>query len=155
MKIGTKIKVIESAKYSGQEMAWTETFTGTVVLEKAAKFLHTSETLLKSFRAKQTCFSSEEILNSLVSLSTKEERAKIGNGKVARKKYCYVIELPAGTEVETFSNDEIRVDLEEGTELTYVGYYEIITLDTPIETVPKSPKHDKFIRVQSKYYINL
>jgi hypothetical protein len=154
MKIGSKIKVVEKAKYSGQEMAWTEPNTGVAALEKATRFLHTSESPLRAFAAKRTCFSTEDILNSMIEVSTKEHRSKVGSGKVSRKKYCYILELPAGTEVETFGNDEIRFDLVEGMELTYIGYYEIIILDTPIETQPISPKHERFIRVASKYYLS-
>lgn len=155
MKAGSKIQVKNSAKYSGQDMAWTEEFTGTVVLEKDTKFLHCSESPVKCFAAKETCFSTEDILINCLNLSNDESRNKYGTGKVMRKKYCYVLELKAGTEVDVYNNDEIRVELEEGMELTYIGYYTNIFLDNPVEQKVTDPRMDKFVRVATQYFISL
>lgn len=155
MKVGTKIQVKESAAYNGQDMAWTETYTGQVVLDKATKFMHSSDRPIKSFRAKETCFSTEDILDNCLSLSNKEAREQFGTGKVMSKKYCYVLELPAGTVVDTFSNDEIRVELEEGMELTYIGYYAKLFLDTPVAQKVTDPRMDRYKRVHDQYFLSL
>ena len=156
MKKGSKIKVTANAKYAGRDMDWTETFTGYKTLDKPTRFLHSSNKPLKSFLAKETCFSTEDVFGGWVESSNAEDRSKFGTGKEMGRKYCYMIELPAGTTVETYSWDEIRVELQEGMELTYVGYYNFLFLDTPI-LVEKitDPRQERMIKVVNQYFLSI
>jgi hypothetical protein len=154
MKAGQKIQVKKSAKYSGKDMAWSETFTGNVRLQEPTRFLHTSSSPIKSFAPVETCFSMPDILDNCLSLSNDTDRTKYGTGAEMGRKYCYVITLPAGTEVATFSNDEIRIELTEGMELTYIGYYNFLFLDTPFERQVSNPRQERFVKVINQYFLS-
>lgn len=155
MKAGSKIKVKESAKYSGRDMSWTETFTGKITLDRPTRFLHSSDSPIKAFAPVLTCFSFENILNNCLNLSNDIDRNKYGTGKEMGRKYCYVLELPAGTALRTYSNDEIRIELTEGMELTYIGYYNFLLLDKPFERTVTNPRQERFVKVINQYFLSI
>ena len=59
MKKNDFVNVTESARYTGQDMSWTEEITGKTTYKKGHTFYHFSDTKLKSFVPKTTCFFSE------------------------------------------------------------------------------------------------
>jgi hypothetical protein len=74
-----KINITENAKYAGQDMDWTETFTGEKVLQKDTLFYHGSNNKIKAFRSKNTCFHMEDALLKDVKNTTIYEGNKVGN----------------------------------------------------------------------------
>lgn len=119
MKKGQKINVSEDARYNGQDMDWTETFTGTKKIGQSGEIVfHRSDSLIKEFRAKEICVSPFEHGKSyLESNATIEEISK----KYNWKSYVYMIFLPEGTIVDTYSDDEYRFELTEEMDVTFAG----------------------------------
>lgn len=56
MKKGDVVLVTNVAKYSGQDMDWTEPKTSAGTLPKGTILYHTSENKLTAFAPKETCF---------------------------------------------------------------------------------------------------
>lgn len=119
MKKGTQIKVTETAKYNGQDMDWTETFTGKKVIGNGGEIVfHRSDVEIKSFKAKEICVSPFEHGKSyLESNATIEEVTN----KYNWKKFIYAIFLPEGTEVNTYSGDEYRFELTLNMKVIFAG----------------------------------
>ena len=100
-------------------MAWTETYAGDIVLEQEQSFYHFSDTKIKSFAPKKTCF----FYKSEKKLAFENNETKYPLG------YAYKITLPKGTTVSVFGqqylciddNTEIRIKLTEGMILDYCG----------------------------------
>ncbi|MCK9326821.1 MAG: hypothetical protein M0P69_15115 [Bacteroidales bacterium] len=57
MKKGDRVPIGFQAHYSGQDMKWTETYTGNTVIEAGERLFHRSSGKLKSFYPRATCFS--------------------------------------------------------------------------------------------------
>lgn len=155
MKKGTKIKVSHHLNtYGGFEIARTEPYTGYVTLEKGTKLLHGSQKPIKAFAPVETCFSVEEVLEDCLKQSTPEARKAFGSGKEMGRTHCYVLTLPETITVPSFGWEEVRVELEEGWELEYIGYYRYLYLDNPIENKNvSSPREERFIRVVRQYFL--
>jgi len=147
-----KVKITEDAKYAGQDMNWTETFTGYKVLEEDTLFWHGSNSKIKAFRAKNTCFHTQEQLMSAVSNTERYEGNKVGTSVES-----YILKLPKGSKVATYSGDEIRYTLSESDELYQAGYYDFIFLKNSIP-IPKerwtSPSSPRDIKVMAEYHID-
>ena len=104
MRKGDTVKVRSSAKYTGQNMDWTEILTGVEVLTEDLKVYHCSDTKLTAFVPKTTCFfDSKDLMEGFV--------------------YEYVI--PAGSKIEKFCS-EVRVALTTDDELRYLGTVEFV-----------------------------
>lgn len=119
MKKGAKIEVSETARYNGRDMNWSETFTGIKIIGKGGEVVvHTSDRLIKKFMPKQICVHpaahSESYFKSTIS---KKELT----GKYTWQIFVYSIFLPEGTEVETYSDDEYRLELTEGMNVIFSG----------------------------------
>src|SRR5690554_6857766 len=119
MKKGQKIRVSSEARYSGQDMDWTETFTGTKKIGQGGELVfHRSDSLIKEFRAKEICVSPfDHGKIHLESNATLEEVTE----KYNWKSYIYMIFLPEGTIVDTYSDDEYRFELTEEMDVTFAG----------------------------------
>ena len=50
------IEVKQNAEYGGQDMSWTETIEGKVMLKKGDKLWHFSSGKIEAFYPKETCF---------------------------------------------------------------------------------------------------
>ena len=61
MKKGDKVEIKKTAKYSGQDMKWTETPTHTVELKEGDRLYHRSDRKITGFLPKETCFHTEDI----------------------------------------------------------------------------------------------
>jgi len=61
MKKGDYIKISTDAKYSGQDMGWTEEVTGRETLPAGTILHHYSDDKLSAFYPKTTCFFDEDI----------------------------------------------------------------------------------------------
>lgn len=114
-----KIKVTNSANYQGQHMNWTETFTGQKVIGNGGEFVfHRSDSKINEFLAKRLCVSPFEHGKSyLESNATKKETTSKNNWV----SFIYVIFLPAGTVVDTYSDDEYRFDLDDSFDVYFSG----------------------------------
>lgn len=119
MKKGAKIEVTNSARYTGQDMQWTERCTGIKKIGKGGEWvIHTSDRFISAFLSKCICVHpAEHSENFFVSSATKKEISGIYNWK----KYVYAIFLPEGFEVETFSNDEYRFFLSVNMTVIFCG----------------------------------
>lgn len=60
MKKGDFLKITDDAKYPGQYMEWTETLTSREILPTETILYHFSEDKITEFRAKETCFSTDD-----------------------------------------------------------------------------------------------
>lgn len=98
-----KIKVTENAKYNGQDMSWTEELEISSSDVDITVF-HCSDNYIDGFLAKETCFF---------------------NDKPLFKGHTYKYVVEAGVEFLT-DGTEIRVDLNNGDELEYIGNYKIV-----------------------------
>lgn len=119
MKKGSKIEVSENAKYNGQDMEWTETFTGIKRIGKGGEVVtHTSNKEIKKFAAKQICAHPASHSESyFISTISKKEL----KNRYSWKYFIYSIYLPEGTEVDTYSDDEYRFELTENMEIIFSG----------------------------------
>lgn len=119
MKKGSKIQVLENAKYNGQDMLWTEPFTGTKKIGKDGEWVtHTSSNKIKEFRAKEICVHPyEHSISSFESNTTKKEVTSKYNWEI----FVYAIFLPEGTIVDTYSDDEYRFELTEEFNIFFAG----------------------------------
>jgi hypothetical protein len=120
MKKGDKVKVVENGYYKGQDMGWTETATHTVSLKKGNRLYHASSEKLTSFREKETCFHTEDVISS---------------------GYLYVAIVKQDMTVQGYSNDtEVRLEITpEVVDMYYAGQ-RITERD---ETLPKVEKKDR------------
>lgn len=101
MKKGDYIQILSNAKYSGQYMSWTEEKTGSGILPKGTKLLHTSDTKLLQFREKETCFFTDDR----------------GTG------YIYLVTLLEDVEVEYYGYEEVRFEITSNNiQIQYMGY---------------------------------
>lgn len=119
MKKGKIIPVSDGANYDGPDMDWTEAFTGYKTIGEGGEWVcHVSETEIKEFRAKKICVTpSLHIESYFKGNATKAEVT----AEWHRKRYIYSIFLPEGTEVETYSDDEYRIELTEEFKVVYSG----------------------------------
>ena len=118
---GHRIEISEDAEYDGQEMPWTETFTGEKTIGKGGEWVtHNSRKLIKSFKPKVIAVHPWEhslsYFKSDVS-SIDEIKAK---GKPYHN-YIYSIYLPEGTKVDTYSDDEYRFKLDKSFNIIFSG----------------------------------
>jgi hypothetical protein len=98
---GDYVQVINNAKYSGQYMAWTEENTGSAILPKGTKLLHTSDTKLTAFCEKETCFFTDDR----------------GTG------YIYLVTLLEDVHVEYYGYEEVRFEITPNNiQIQYMGY---------------------------------
>jgi hypothetical protein len=104
MKKGNRVNVNDQAAYSGQFMDWTELTTGRKKYKKGHIFYHYSDSFLKEFKSKITCFC---------------DTNKIVDG------YCYALILKKDIEIETYG-DEVRFDIDENSEIIYLGKVKMI-----------------------------
>lgn len=98
MKKGDYVDVTDNAKYSGQDMAWTEPITRQITLKKGDILYHFSSKKLTSFLNKTTCF----FLNDV------------------GIEYCYILKIEKNMTVDAYC-DEVRIELQEGVQLQYLG----------------------------------
>lgn len=119
MKKGSKIEVKENGKYKGQDMSWTETFTGTKIIGKGGEWVtHTSSVMIKKFVPKTICVHPfEHSLSYFESNTTKNNIQSKYNWTI----YVYSIFLPEGFTVDTYSNDEYRFTLTQDMDIIYSG----------------------------------
>jgi hypothetical protein len=119
MKKGLKIQITESSNYSGQDMDWTEPFTGLKTIAKGGEWVcHTSQELIKEFRSKKICVTPNNYSQTyFVSNSSKKEVVSEWH----KIKFLYSFFLPEGTIVETYSEDEYRFDLDNSFEVVFSG----------------------------------
>ncbi len=110
MKKGTQIQITDNANYNGQYMDWTETFTGIKSIGKGGEVVfHKSNVEITEFRAKEICVSpNNHGKGYLVSNATKKQVVS----KYNWTQYIYMIFLPEGAIVNTYSNDEYRFNLD-------------------------------------------
>jgi hypothetical protein len=102
MKKGTRIPISAKARYTGQDMKWTETYTGDIKLFPGGIVYHCSSSLLKSFYPKETCF----LLNN-----------------PPADEFIYALVVKNAISVPSYSN-EVRIDLEkhrDDAEIFYIG----------------------------------
>ena len=114
-----KVEITETAKYNGQDMEWTEVFTGKKIVGEGGEFVfHRSSKKINEFLAKQICVTPFEHGRSyLESNATKKEVAL----KYNWCSFVYVIFLPEGTVVDTYSDDEYRFNLNRGFNVYFSG----------------------------------
>ena len=100
------IKVSDNAKYAGQDMAWTESMFKS---KSSGVFYHWSDTQIKEFKAKETCF-------------WKDDGSDIyGEG------YLYKITIETDRDcMESEYDDEFRFQLTSDDKLEFVGQYKLI-----------------------------
>ena len=112
MRKGDRVEINNTAKYDGQDMAWTETPTHRVHLKKGDRIFHKSSTKLNSFLAKETCFYSDDYNET--------------------EGFIYMAILKKDITVQGYSNDsEIRLELDsEIVDLYYLGSCELKRTDT-------------------------
>ena len=104
MKKGDYIKITDDAKYSGQDMRWTEECTGTETLPAGTKLYHFSDSKINKFLSKETCFFLDDD----------------GLG------HCYIATLKKEMTVNVFST-EVRFDITPGNcSIQYVGKIEAV-----------------------------
>jgi len=119
MKKGTQIQVSSEARYNGQDMSWTETFTGTEKIGNGGEWVfHSSNEKITSFRAKEICVSPYEYGKHLMKTNSKKKDVI---SRFYWKKFIYAIFLPEGFEVDTYSGDEYRFELTEGMRVVFLG----------------------------------
>lgn len=119
MKKGSQIKVTENAKYSGQDMSWTETFTGPKTIGNGGEWVfHQSDREINAFRNKVICAHPYEHGKSYLESTTTID---IITSRYNWKKYIYAIFLPEGTIVDTYSDDEYRFQLTTDMKVLYAG----------------------------------
>jgi len=119
MKSNQKIPVTEQANYNGQDMEWTETFTGIKTIGKGGEWVcHISEEIIKEFCAKKICVTPSEHTDTYFESNASKEEV---TAEWHKKKLLYSIFLPEGTEVETYSDDEYRFDLDQTFEIVFSG----------------------------------
>jgi len=104
MEKGQKIHITGNARYRGQDMPWTETFSGQVTIRKGDVLFHHSRQDLTAFYPKTTCFYffPQGVGNTYAFVAKKEIRAdRYGN--------------------------EVRIDLEKyrDFEIYYIGVIDI------------------------------
>jgi hypothetical protein len=99
MKIGDYVPVKANGTYAGQGIEWTEELISVEITKRPMVLYHSSEEKISEFQAKQTCF----------------------HEGYAIRGHVYVLELPAGVEVERYPGREIRVELTEDMRLRYLG----------------------------------
>ena len=118
MKKGSKISVTSSAKYSGQEMSWSETFTGQKIIGKGGEWVtHTSPSMMKEMRTKMICVHTNSHSESYFASTCKKEELT----GYSWKTYLYSIYLPEGFVVDTYSDDEYRFELTEDMTVIFSG----------------------------------
>lgn len=119
MKRGAEIKVSEFASYNGQDMDWTETYTGEKQIKKGGEWVfHRSSAEIKEFRAKDICVSPFEHGKSYLESTAKLKEVK---SKFNSKSFIYAIFLPEGTTVDTYSDDEYRFSLDGSVKIIFLG----------------------------------
>ena len=120
MKRGTKIEVKRNAKYGGQDMPWTETYTGRKKIGRGGEWVtHHSHELIKSFQPKKICVHPASHSDSYFeSNATRKEVV----AKFHWQTYIYLIFLPQGTIVDTYSDDEYRFNLNSRFNIFYAGF---------------------------------
>lgn len=101
MKKGDKVPVTYHAHYPGQDMKWTETYTGNTVIDAGDKLYHRSSGKLKSFYPRVTCFS-----------FTPESMSD----------YIFCLIPREAIKVSCFDGDEVRVDLEKYADCVDIFY---------------------------------
>jgi hypothetical protein len=102
MKKGDKVKIYENAKYSGQNMKWTEACTGTKILQVGEIYYHASSVKISTFHTKETCFADKKYTEG----------------------FYYALRVLSPLSVEMYDQDEIRIDLEKhakDVEIFYIG----------------------------------
>jgi Iap family predicted aminopeptidase len=99
IKKGDRVEIKETAKYSGQDMKWTEVITHIEKYKKGHVFYHFSDSKLNAFLPKTTCFFNNDI--------------KITG-------HCYALILNQDIEKQVYSN-EVRFNLNENHKIIYLG----------------------------------
>jgi hypothetical protein len=102
MKKGDKITITDKAKYDCQTMKWTEECTGLTTLNAGDVWYHASSRKITSFYPKTTCFA---------------------NKKYTEGQY-YALKVINTIKVESYGNDEVRIDLDKyknDVEIYYIG----------------------------------
>ena len=119
MKIGTQIKVTDNSDYNGQDMSWTETYTGQKIIGKGGEMVyHQSNNIIKRFLSKEFCVHPFEHSKSYFkSNATKKEITSDYHWKI----YLYSVFLSEGTVVDTYSDDEYRFELTSDMEVLFAG----------------------------------
>jgi hypothetical protein len=116
---GQKLTVKESAKYTGQYMNWTETFTGLKTIGKGGEWVcHLSQEIIREFRCKKICVTPNNHSETYFESNSSKKEVVSEWHKI---KFIYSIFLPEGTVVETYSDDEYRFDLDENFDIFYSG----------------------------------
>ena len=114
-----KIQISEQAIYNGQDMDWTETFTGLKTIGKGGEWVcHISEKMINEFCTKKICVTPSEHTESYFESNSSKKEV---TSEWHKTKYLYSIFLPEGTVVETYSDDEYRFDLYETFEVVFSG----------------------------------
>ena len=119
MKKGSLVKVEQKSKYSGQNMKWTETFTGLKTIGVGGEIVtHNSMSKINIFCEKKICVHPSAHSESYFASTASFKEIK---SRYNWKNYIYTIFLPEGTIVETFSDDEYRFDLDSSFEVKFAG----------------------------------
>jgi hypothetical protein len=111
-----KLNISDEAKYKGQEMDWTEDFTGKEILAAGTKLYHYSWNKINSFFPKTTCFYDN-------------------CNKLSHNIYCLI--LKKDIELETYGN-EYRIDLDkyrDDVDIYYIGYGESFSVKDEYDRV--------------------
>jgi len=98
MKKGDRVYISKDAKYNGQDMEWTERITGTITLYKGQKLYHSSDSKLKAFYPKETCFFMNTYAEGYVYCAILNKEITIP---------CYDNEVRI--DLSYFSNDDIEI----------------------------------------------
>ena len=119
LKKGDKVQVTNNAKYSGQDMDWTETFTGIKTIGKGGEWVtHLSYKKIKEFVSKKICVTPKQHSDSYFDSNATKKEVTLEDYYT---RHLYSIYLPEGTEVETYSDDEYRFDLDDEFLIIYSG----------------------------------
>lgn len=101
----SKIPIKDKALYQGQEMQWTEEFTGNIELKKGDVLIHQSYNKIKNFKTKTTCFfhNSKQVF--------KNKELNYNNDDYISKQYVYIAILEQDLILPKYDDDEVRIDL--------------------------------------------
>ena len=104
MKKGDYIKISEDAKYNGQDMRWTEEQTDEKVLLKGTTLFHCSDSKIKEFYPKETCFFEDDLCTE----------------------HSYLITLLRDVKVRVYGN-EVRYRMNEfNSKIQYLGRVKVV-----------------------------
>lgn len=117
MKKGDYIKISDDAWYPGQDMRWTEECTGVEKLPTGTKLYHYSDTKIKEFLSKETCFF----------------YADSTYGHCTVKGHCYEVILKKPVTVREYLSEVRFWIFDTNCDIRYLGKVEVIYTGKKIE----------------------